>query len=432
MGVVTRAKKRKLEEESNNPHLAPGGGEDLINRLPDDILIGIITILPGKDAARTQVLSRRWRPLWRSAPLNLEARVNGGRIAKDVATIRSTLRTHKGPVCRFSVSWTFDYNHFPVVDSLLGSPRLDNLQEFELFYHYNCSCYPPVPRSVLRLSPTLCVLWISGTCDTLLFPMETAYFPHLMQLTLSNHSPCSSVTMPCLGELGAGWNRGCRRLRISSLTLRSLGVSNDTRKDEKLEEVIVEDAPLLERLTPHTIWQGDFVIRVIQAPKLKTLGYLSHKITTLELGTMVFQKMVPVSLSNVMRSVKILALDTTPDLDVVIGFIKCFPCVEKLYIVAFNQGNLKNIRRNVSLECFDLHLKMVEFINYQGNMLDLNFIRFFVLNARVLECIKLVARRDKCEAKWIENKIRSYSFMAELHEELHLIFRLIMGWIVCT
>jgi hypothetical protein len=181
-------------------------------------------------------------------------------------------------------------------------------------------------------------------------------------------------------------------------------VSNDTRKDEKLEEVIVEDAPLLERLTPHTIWQGDFVIRVIQAPKLKTLGYLSHKITTLELGTMVFQKMVPVSLSNVMRSVKILALDTTPDLDVVIDFIKCFPCVEKLYIVAFNQGNLKNIRRNVSLECFDLHLKMVEFINYQGNMLDLNFIRFFVLNARVLECIKLVARRDKCEAKWIEKQ----------------------------
>ncbi|BAT17620.1 Os12g0558400 [Oryza sativa Japonica Group] len=200
MGVVTRAKKRKLEEESSNPHLAPGGGEDLINRLPDDILIGIITILPGKDAARTQVLSRRWRPLWRSAPLNLEARVNGGRIAKDVATIRSTLRTHKGPVCRFSVSWTFDYNHFPVVDSLLGSPRLDNLQEFELFYHYNCSRYPPVPRSVLRLSPTLRVLWISGTCDTLLFPMETAYFPHLMQLTLSNVNISDSTLHALLSQ----------------------------------------------------------------------------------------------------------------------------------------------------------------------------------------------------------------------------------------
>jgi len=42
---------------------------------------------------------------------------------------------------------------------------------------------------------------------------------------------------------------------------------------------------------------------------------------------------VPVSLSNVMRAMKILALNTAPNLDVVIDFLKCFPCVEKLYIV---------------------------------------------------------------------------------------------------
>ncbi len=46
-----------------------------------------------------------------------------------------------------------------------------------------------------------------------------------------------------------------------------------------------------------------------------------------------FQKLVPVSLSNVMCTVKILALDRAPDLDVVIDFLKCFPCVEKLYVV---------------------------------------------------------------------------------------------------
>uniref|UniRef100_A0A0E0MNI4 Uncharacterized protein n=1 Tax=Oryza punctata TaxID=4537 RepID=A0A0E0MNI4_ORYPU len=414
MGVVARAKKKSLDEVSSNPELAPGGGEDLISRLPDDILIDIITILPGKDAACTQILSQRWRPLWRSTPLNLEARVDGGSVGKDVATIHSTLQTHKGPVRRFSLSWTFDYNHFPVVDSLLGSPRLDNLQEFELFYCDVGSQNHPVPRSVLRLSPTLRVLRICSTGHTLEFPMGTACevnFPHLKQLTLSNVNIMESTLhgllsrCPVLECLVLVRNRGCYRLRINSLTLRSLGVIDTCCFQEgKLEEVIIEDAPLLERLTPQIMCQGGFVIRVIQAPKLKTLGYLSHKISTLDLGTMVFQKMVLVSLSNVMRTVKILALQTSPDLDVVVDFIKCFPCVEKLYIVSFIQGNFKNVRRYVSLECLDLHLKKVEFINYKGDISDLNFIRFFVLNARVLEHIKLVACRDKCDAKWIQKQ----------------------------
>jgi hypothetical protein len=43
--------------------------------------------------------------------------------------------------------------------------------------------------------------------------------------------------------------------------------------------------------------------------------------------------MVPIiSLPNAMRTVKTLALLTAPDLDLVTGFLKCFPCVEKLYI----------------------------------------------------------------------------------------------------
>uniref|UniRef100_A0A0E0RIP2 Uncharacterized protein n=1 Tax=Oryza rufipogon TaxID=4529 RepID=A0A0E0RIP2_ORYRU len=370
MGVVTRAMKRRLDEESSNPELAPRGGEDLISRLPDDIFTSIITILPGKDAARTQMLSRQWRPLWQSAPLNLEAMVDSRTLCK--------------------------------------------LQEFELFYFNIDAENLLVPLSVFRRSHTLCVLRICSTCDTLQFPMETdcmPNFPHLKELTLSNISIADSTIhcllsrCPVLESLVMDANRGCHRLRISSLTLQSLGVSDACSYVEgKLEEVIIENAPLLERLTPPCIRNEGFVIWVTQAPKMKTLGYLSHKISTIELGTMVFQKLVPVSLSNVMCTVKILALDRAPDLDVVIDFLKCFPCVEKLYVVAFIQGNFKNALRYVSLECLDLHLRMVEFINYQGNMLDLNFIRFFVLNARVLECVKLVAAHDKYGRKWMEKQ----------------------------
>uniref|UniRef100_A0A0E0FD64 F-box domain-containing protein n=1 Tax=Oryza meridionalis TaxID=40149 RepID=A0A0E0FD64_9ORYZ len=124
MGVVTRAKKRMLDEESSNPQLAPRGGEDLISCLPDDFLISIITILPGKDAARTQMLSWWWRLLWKSAPLNLEAMVDSSTMGKDVITIDTVLQAYRGRVRRFSLSWTLDYNHFFIVDYLLGSPQL--------------------------------------------------------------------------------------------------------------------------------------------------------------------------------------------------------------------------------------------------------------------------------------------------------------------
>ena len=39
------------------------------------------------------------------------------------------------------------------------------------------------------------------------------------------------------------------------------------------------------------------------------------------------------SLTNAMRTVKILALNTVPTLDVVINLLQCFPCVEKLHIM---------------------------------------------------------------------------------------------------
>ena len=47
----------------------------------------------------------------------------------------------------------------------------------------------------------------------------------------------------------------------------------------------------------------------------------------------VFQKMIPTSLTQSMRIVKILALKSIgPNPDQVVGFLTCFPCTEKLLI----------------------------------------------------------------------------------------------------
>ena len=46
---------------------------DRISALPDDIVIGIVSLLPLKDAAATCVLSRRWEHVWKfSASLDFD------------------------------------------------------------------------------------------------------------------------------------------------------------------------------------------------------------------------------------------------------------------------------------------------------------------------------------------------------------------------
>ncbi|CAO2176474.1 unnamed protein product [Urochloa humidicola] len=421
---TTTSKKPRLaavEAGSQQHSSAGGGGEgdpddlDQTSRLTDDLLLEIITLLPIADGCRTQILSKRWRPLWRFASPTYKGLTV---IPRDQDRAAAILRAHQGSIRHFSLRWHGGaFKDHPAVDRLLRQPVLDNLSVMELSYAPYLSAFrnPPPPPAMFRFSPTLRVLIISCDYSRIDFSLNDACckvdFPQLEQLTLKHvrisESALNAFLSRChvLQSLVLHHNIGYRHIRITSLTLRSLGITDghirDTQSQEcqenRFEEVVIEHAPLLERLSPHDIIYH-IKIRVIHAPKLKELGYLYSGDKA-----MVFKGVELVSLTNAIRTVKILALKTVPSVDVIIEFLRCFPCVEKLNLVD-TRRRIDNAQRDVSLECLDAHLNNVQLAPYKGSKSQVQLIKFFLSNAKVLESMMFAGIRRKPSAKWIASQ----------------------------
>ncbi|CAL5077242.1 unnamed protein product [Urochloa decumbens] len=379
MEMAPGAKRRRLGEDEEEELV-----DDRISRLPDGVLGDIVSLLPTKDGARTQVLSSRWRHLWRAAPLNFHL---SGHPVADVSRI---LAAHPGPCRRFSFNMDrVRYKDYPAVnanlDSWLRSPALNNPQELDFVLGRTLDNPPPLlPAPVRRFLPTLRV----ASFERCSFPDSALHLPLLEQLSLvrvrisetSLHALLAGCSV--LESLLLDNNNGfLPRLQIVSTSLRSIGVRCYPLRDDNLWQLIIQDAPCLERLLVFQYSEMD--ISVTSAPRLKILGRISSKFPRLQFGTTTFQGTSMVSLTTVVHSVK-------------------------LYIQTDELGEKNTWCRKYRnlIGTFDIRLKKIVVSCYRGNKSHVNFAKFFVSNATVLESMRFELQDRNINSVWIERQHR--------------------------
>jgi len=347
------------------PAASPAGEEeeeDRVGRLPDAILRNIVSRLPTKDAARTAVLSSRWRHLWTSIPLVLHDGAGG--LAPDAAA--AALASHPGPVRSARIAASQDPE---AVASVFASLAARGVEDLLVVVNASWPVEWRVPSDVLACA-ALGSLWI-GLCQ---FPDTSGVAPALLSLQELGivHSSVPDRDLhaviprcPVLETLAFALTQDYPRyVHIWSESLRCVVIWKSM-----LREVHLDDAPSVDRLLVEPIADAATHIKIIKAPKLKILGYFDVGLHQLKIGNTVIKvpfvccvfHLTPyaemddihcvilflslkidtkVKPSAMVRTLRTLALKVQfgveDQVKLVPTLLKCFPCLEALYITVHN------------------------------------------------------------------------------------------------
>ncbi|TVU30152.1 hypothetical protein EJB05_21761 [Eragrostis curvula] len=437
----------------------PADGVDRISRLPVEALRNIVSRLPARDAARTTVLSTRWRRIWHSVPLVLVdahliwfaeiIRLLGHDAdPRDyrtpplhlTAAVSGALDAHPGPFRCVYITGSDMVMHdvgtarwFQIlaakgVQELVFVNR--NQKQMDVNVH---RLLPPTLFKCTSLTRLYLGFWRFPETATL---PRSAAFPYLREVGL-----CSLIMKeqdlaflldrcPVLEKLimvGCKWPV-C--LRIQSRSLRCVQMSYSI-----VTEITTVHASLLERLLLWEVWgEGGRVnmtskIKFGHAPKLRVLGMLVPGMHKLHIGNTIIKDDTKASPNTIVPSVQVLALQvrlgTRTEARMVPSFLRCFPNVEILYIQSEDDDfkiwgpesggkvSLKFWEKAGPIECIQRHIKKLVIRIFQGKKGELNFLKFIAEHARVLEKMEIVLHPQSLPLNEVDAKVRTFMASAK-------------------
>ncbi|KAE8811219.1 Ankyrin-3 [Hordeum vulgare] len=218
-----------------------------------------------------------------------------GFVLKRNDLVSKIISVHLGPARRLSLCFSH-LNYEGKMEGWLSSHALDKLQEFELILDHGFGfgmrgLIYLLPSSVYRFAPTLCVAKFGCCRFSNSIVKLSLKFPCLKQLTLDRVTisvdALQSVLSSCyvLESLELKESYGFHCLCINSQTLKSVGFcSNRCTGSVPLQELVIEDAPCLERLLPIDPQVGPGTIRSMIAVGLPTK---MHSVKVLLLTTLI-------------------------------------------------------------------------------------------------------------------------------------------------
>uniref|UniRef100_A0A0D3ET28 F-box domain-containing protein n=1 Tax=Oryza barthii TaxID=65489 RepID=A0A0D3ET28_9ORYZ len=299
------------------------GLAESIERIPDDLLSKIITLLPTKEAPRTRILSRRWLSVCASTALFLDDRhfLSTDGCDLDINAIMNAMRTHEGSIHSVRITH-FQFDTFSV-RRLLESLDSRELKDLVLVNSVEDS-HPEMPESLFRIRGLRCLCagrWTFEDYSSLHLPSFGASLIEICFLS-------SDFTSNILGNLIVY----CPRLEILSLfdvKLNCLKIESNSLQimviwNMMAKHIIIHDTANLERLL-FDISKGSrqlCSITLLHTPCLEVLGVLDLSVHTLQIGE---------------DLVEILAVAVQFWIDnetmMLPRILECFPCLETLHIL---------------------------------------------------------------------------------------------------